>query len=296
MTEVKSKVRKAVIPAGGFGTRLFPATKAIAKELFPIVDRDGIAKPIILAIAEEAISGGIEQIAIVTRESDRAQFEDFFKTPLSEAFDNKIKPHQKEYVRYLETVGKRINILTQPVQDGFGHAVYCAKDWVGTEPFLLMLGDHIYRSTREISCARQLVEVYERVGKSAIGVTVTPAEELYHCGCVAGTWQPETGLINLSEVAEKPDLNYARSHLRVEGLAENDFLTVFGLYLLTPKIFEILEQNIRDGRRDRGEIQLTTALEQLRQLEGMYGCCLQGECFDTGVPLSYWQSVRDFRL
>ncbi|HEY9905300.1 MAG TPA: sugar phosphate nucleotidyltransferase, partial [Candidatus Sericytochromatia bacterium] len=149
----KRKVRKAVIPAAGFGTRLFPATKVVKKELFPIIDRDGRAKPVILAIVEEAISAGIEEVGIVVQKSDRQVFEDFFKAPPKEELFNKLSLENQEYSRYLQDLGSKITILTQDEQEGFGHAVFCANQWVNDEPFLLLLGDHLYTSDTEISCA-----------------------------------------------------------------------------------------------------------------------------------------------
>ena len=157
----EKKVRKAVIPAAGFGTRLFPATKAVKKELFPIIDRDGRAKPVIMVIVEEAMSAGIEEVGIVAQKGDRTLFEDFFKTPPSEELFKKLSPENQEYNQYLQDLGNRITILTQEEQEGYGHAVYCAKEWVKDEPFLLMLGDHFYASDNENSCARQVLDVYE---------------------------------------------------------------------------------------------------------------------------------------
>lgn len=148
------QVRKAVIPAAGFGTRMFPATKAMKKELFPIVDRSGFAKPIILAIVEEALSAGIEEVGIVVQKGDRTFFEDFFNTPPSAELFQKLSVQNREYSQYLQDIGQKVTILTQDVQEGFGHAVFCAREWTNDEPFLLLLGDHIYSSETETSCAR----------------------------------------------------------------------------------------------------------------------------------------------
>ena len=134
----KNQVRKAVIPAAGFGTRLFPATKAIKKEFFPIIDKDGRAKPVILAIVEEAVSGGIEEIAIVVQKSDRTLFEEFFKAPPKAELFNKLSPQNQEYSKYIQDLGNRITILTQEEQEGYGHAVFCAKEWIKDEKFLLI--------------------------------------------------------------------------------------------------------------------------------------------------------------
>jgi len=138
-------VRKAVIPAAGFGTRLFPATKAVKKELFPVIDRDGKAKPAILVIVEEAIAAGIEEVAIIIQNSDRDLFEEIFGMPPPIENLHKLSREMQKYCDYLMDIGHRITFLTQDTQEGFGHAVYCAKQWVGDEPFLLLLGGRGYR-------------------------------------------------------------------------------------------------------------------------------------------------------
>ncbi|PPS43288.1 UTP--glucose-1-phosphate uridylyltransferase [Chroococcidiopsis sp. TS-821] len=287
-------MRKAVIPAAGFGTRLFPATKAIKKELFPIIDKDGRAKPVIQIIVEEAISAGIEEVGIVVQTSDRPIFEDFFKSPPKPELFAKLSPQNQEYSQYLQDLGSKITILTQDTQEGYGHAVFCAKEWVNNEPFLLMLGDHIYASDTEQSCTAQVLNIYNQVNQSTIGLTTMPAEMIHKAGCVAGNWQQES-ILNLTQVYEKPSIEYARQHLRVEGVTEDEFLCIFGLYALSPKLFDFLEENIKNNRRDRGEFQLTSALESLRQAEGMIGYVVQGRCFDTGMPGVYLQTMIDFR-
>jgi UTP--glucose-1-phosphate uridylyltransferase len=290
-----STIRKAVIPAAGFGTRLFPATKAVKKEFFPIVDKDGRAKPVILAIVEEALSAGIEEIGIVVQPSDRELFEDFFKHPPARELFHKLSPQNQEYSRDLEDLGSCITILTQPTQEGYGHAVFCAREWVSDEPFLLSLGDHVYSSDTERSCAGQVVDVYERVGESVVSLTVMPAEIIHKAGCVAGVWQEDGSILKVTQLCEKPAVDYARRHLRVEGMAEDEFLCVFGLYALTPKIFDCLEAHITQNIRERGEFQLTSSLEKLREEEGMTGVFVKGRCFDTGLPDAYRQTVIDFR-
>jgi len=290
----KNKVRKAVIPAAGFGTRLFPATKVVKKELFPIIDKDGRAKPVIMAIVEEMVGAGIEEVGIVVQKSDRALFEDFFKTPPPTELFNKLSPQNQEYSQYLQDLGSRITILTQDVQSGYGHAVFCAKEWVNDEPFLLSLGDHLYSSETETNCARQVIEVYEQVDGSVVGLTVMPAEIIQKAGCVTGVWQVSGEIISLTQVYEKPDIEYARQHLRVEGMADEQFLCIFGLYVLNAKIFDYLEENITNNIRQRGEFQLTSCLDRLRQSEGITGYVVKGRCFDTGLPDAYRQTMIDF--
>jgi UTP-glucose-1-phosphate uridylyltransferase/galactokinase len=288
------RVRKAVIPAAGFGTRLFPATKAVKKELFPVVDRHGRAKPVILAIVEEALSAGIEEVAIIVQSQDREVFEEIFCTPPPIEHFNKLSRESQQYCSYLMDVGHRVTLLTQDVQEGFGHAVHCAHKWVGGEPFLLLLGDHLYGAEGEESCARQLLNVYERVGRSVVGVKVTPGDEVPSFGCVTGTWEEPGSVLAITEFHEKPDPEYARQHLRVEGMNENEFLTVFGQYVLDPKVFDYLDEHIRLNIRERGEFQLTSCLERLRREEGFTGYVVRGRRFDIGTPMDYRQTLIDF--
>lgn len=289
------RVRKAVIPAAGFGTRLFPATKAVKKELFPVIDREGRAKPVILTIVEEALSAGIEEVCIIVQSVDRDLFEEIFCMPPAIENFNKLTKEQQHYCHYLTDIGNRITFLAQDSQEGFGHAVHCAKDWVGGEPFLLLLGDHLYTSDKEESCARQLISVYEQCGQSVVGVETTPVNEVHHFGCVTGTWKKnECRTLNISEFAEKPDAAYAAEHLHVEGMADHDYLTVFGQYVLTPKVFDFLSDNIRLNLRERGEFQLTSCLDRVRQEEGFVACRIQGRRHDIGNPQAYMRSLCEF--
>ena len=293
--EAGQRVRKAVIPAAGFGTRLFPASKAIKKELFPIIDKSGKPKPVIMTIVEEAINAGIEEVCLVVQSRDRELFEGFFKTlPLIENF-NKLPQEDQEYSHYLMDLGQRISFVTQDVQDGFGHAVFCTREWVGDEPFLLMLGDHLYASDSEVSCARQILDVYDRVEHSVVGLKTTPSDQIHNFGCVTGAWQESDTILSITEFYEKPDVEYARQHLQVEGMKEDEFLTVFGMYVLVPEIFDYLEENISHSLRERGEFQLTSCLDKLRKEDNFSGYLVKGRCFDIGVPEAYRQAMIDYR-
>lgn len=292
---LQNTVRKAVIPAAGFGTRLFPATKVVKKELFPIIDKDGRAKPVILAIVEEAISAGITEIGIVVQPDDVEIFTDLFKKPPKPELWQKLSPENQEYSLYLEEIGNKITIITQHQQEGYGHAVFCAQDWVQDEPFLLMLGDHVYQSEIEQSCAAQMLRIYEKVHQSVVSLTTMPANIIHKAGCVTGVWQENNSILQLTQLAEKPSVEYARQNLRVLGIAEDEFLGIFGLYILTPTIFSCLAASINQNLRDRGEFQLTSSLDSLCQQEGMSGYVIQGKCFDTGLPDAYRQTLIDFR-
>jgi len=289
------RVRKAVIPAAGFGTRLFPASKAIKKELFPIIDRQGRAKPVIMAIAEEAVSAGIEEVCVIVQAADRELFEEFFGMPPRIENYNKLSKENQDYCQYLLDLGRHITFVSQEVQDGFGHAVYCTREHIKDEPFLLMLGDHLYASDTDVSCARQLLDVYERVGQSVVGLKVTPASEIHNFGCVTGVWEEKDSLLTVTEFYEKPDIEYARTHLHVDGMEDDLFLTIFGQYVLTPDVFHYLEEHITHNIRERGEFQLTSCLDKVRQEHGFTGYVVKGRRFDIGLPEAYRQTVIDFR-
>ncbi|BAZ03615.1 UTP-glucose-1-phosphate uridylyltransferase [Calothrix sp. NIES-3974] len=294
VTEPVTKIKKAVIPAAGFGTRLFPATKVVKKELFPIIDRDGRAKPAILLIIEEAISAGIEEVAIIVQPQDKKTFKTLFNRPPSAELFEKLTPENQKFSKYLVDLGDRITFLTQEQQEGYGHAVYCAREWVDNQPFLLLLGDHIYRSHQDKSCAQQLMEVYHRHQNNVIGLATVKGDLLHKVGCVTGNWQEENTTLNISEIAEKPSLEYAREKLQVSGIGEDNFLSIFGLYILSPTIFDLLAADIANNVRMKGEFQLTTCLEKLRAAEGMTGYLVDGKLFDIGMPNLYLETLTSF--
>ncbi len=291
----QKKVRKAIIPAAGFGTRLFPATKATKKELFPIIDRDGIAKPAILLIVEEALEAGIDEVIIIVQENDLEDFRSFFTQQISIENYNKLPRHFQEYSRRLLEIGQHVTFVLQTAQEGFGHAVYSAAQAVGDEPFLLMLGDHIYRSDGESSCARQLLEAYQRHGTSIVGMRCTPEAEIGNFGTVTGVWLEDQKLLNVTEFAEKPTLDYAHTNLRVPGMPEDEYLTVFGQYIIKPELFTLLKEHIDNNVRERGEFQLTSALDRMRQEDGFLGLIIDGKRFDIGLPDYYLETLQNFR-
>lgn len=288
------QVRRALIPAAGFGTRLFPASKATKKELFPVVDRDGIAKPAILLIVEEALEAGIEEVVIIVQEADLEDFRSFFATQVSIENFNKLPPRFQDYARRLLEIGRRVRFVTQKAQEGFGHAVYCAREALAEEPFLLMLGDHLYRSNGEVSCARQLVEAYQKSGTSVLGLRRTPEEDIAAFGTATGVWLEPDRLMNVTEFAEKPTVDYARTNLRVPGFPDGEYLTVFGQYVIQPRIFGLLEEHVHNNVRERGEFQLTSALDRLRQEDGFLGLVVDGRRFDIGLPEHYLETLRTF--
>jgi len=288
------RVRKAVIPAAGFSTSHFPASKALRKELFPIIDRSGRAKPVILALVEEALSAGVEEVCIIVQPGDLPIFQEFFCAPPPIENFNKLSRDDQKYNEYLMELGHRVHFVCQQTQDGFGHAVYSVREWVNGEPFLLMLGDHLYASDADISSARQVLDEFDRTRHSVVGLMIAREEEIHRYGCVTGTWQAPMRRLTITEFCEKPDIDYARQHLRTEGLDDGAYLTVFGIYVLKPDIFTLLDETISHNIRQRGEFQLTPCLDRLRQEDGFTGCLVEGTRFDIGTPEEYRRAVVEF--
>ncbi|VGO18041.1 sugar phosphate nucleotidyltransferase [Pontiella sulfatireligans] len=292
--ESVNRLRKAVIPAAGFGNQLFPSTKTLKKEMFPIVDRDGRTKPVIMVIIEQVLNAGIEDVGIVIQEADRPLFEDFFHQHLAVEHVNKLSKEDQRYMQHIMDIGSHVTLLVQESQEGFGHAVHCAKEWVGSEAFILMLGDHLFASDTDTSCIQQLMNIYERTGRSVVGLQETPVDKVKHFGCVTGAWEGGGNLLSVTEFSEKPSIEYARAHLATQNVKDDHFLTIFGQYILTPRIFELLGENIERNMRERGEFQLTSCLDRLRQEEGVQGCRVHGRRFDIGLPEAYRQTVIDY--
>ena len=292
------KVKKAVIPVAGFGTRLYPASKAIKKVLFPIVDTDGMAKPLIQVIIEEAVESGIEEVCLVIREDEKQAFTSYFDEPVPPELEQRLadRPWAVEESKKVSELSRRISYIIQEDQKGFGHAVYCAKDWVGDEPFLLMLGDHVYISNSEVRCVKQLVDVFDRVGGNISAVMRTLEDVLHLFGTVAGKQMVDDPRVyEVSEIKEKPSLEYAEIHLRTDGVPLGEYLCFFGQYILTPDIFTYIGHLVDKDIRERGEIQLTSALEMARKDLGIfYAYETDGQRHDTGVPLSYANTVNAF--
>lgn len=292
----RRKVRKALIPAAGLGARLFPASLAVRKEFFPIVSLDGIARPAILLIVEEALQAGLEEVFIVVQPEAEAAFRRFFHTPLPEAHFKRLPSALQATARRIEAIGQRVRLVIQDAPLGFGHAVYCARHELGAEPFLLLLGDHLYRSHGELSCARQLIEAYQEHGANLLGLQRLPTALVRHYGVAGGDWLEERRLLHIQKMGEKPSPATARRTLRIPGLPDGEYLAFFGQYLLNPDIFTHLERLVQTHRPGRGEIQLTQALQSLLAEQDFLGLVVDGECFDLGLPETYLDTVLRFGM
>ncbi len=218
-----------------------------------------------------------------------------FKDQISIENFNKLPRQFQDYSRRILDMGRHVTFVLQTAQEGFGHAIYCTREAVGDEPFLLMLGDHLYRSNSEKSCSQQLLEAYQQHGFNLVGLRRTPESQIANFGTVAGVWIEQEHLLNVTEFSEKPTADYARSNLRVPGLPEDEYLTIFGQYIIKPQIFDYLEEHIKNNVRERGEFQLTSALDRLRQEDGFQGLIMDGKRFDIGLPEYYLDTLKTYR-
>ena len=288
-------VKKAIIPVAGFGTRLFPATKAIKKDFFPILDRDGILKPVILILLEQLIEAGIEDICLVIGEGEKEIYDEFFGSISKEHYD-KLPEEKKVYEDLLRNVGKKLTYVYQKERKGFGHAVYQCRDFTKDEPVLLLLGDMIYHSNRDENCMAQMIGVYEKTGLPVISMHTVPKEDVVHYGIMHGQWEDkEQTVLKLDQIAEKPTADYAADYLKVKTKTSSEnYYAVFGQYILTKEVFETLEFNIAENKLQDGEIQLTDALEQTRKRIGMTGYVVDGTSYDVGLPRMYVQTMETY--
>lgn len=268
------RIRKAIIPAAGLGTRFLPATKAQPKEMLPIVD-----KPSIQYIVEEAIASGIEDIIIVTGRNKRAIEDHFDKSIELEMMLE--KNGKKDLLHIVQTVSNMADVhyIRQKEPLGLGHAVLCARKFIGDEPFALLLGDDIIDS--DPPCLKGMLDLHERTGTSVIAVQEVPWSDVDKYGIVSPSAEKD-GVPYIEDLVEKPDKDQAPSNM-----------AVIGRYVIEPGIFDILE-HLPPGRG--GEIQLTDALRILNREKQMVAYRLWGGRYDTGDKLGYIQATIEFAL
>lgn len=271
------KIKKAIIPAAGLGTRFLPATKAQPKEMLPIVD-----KPTIQYIVEEAVESGIEDIIIVSGRGKRA-IEDHFDTSyeLEETLLKKNKLDLLESVRGISSLAN-IHYIRQKEPKGLGHAIHCANRFIGNEPFAVLLGDDIVRS--EQPCLSQLIEMYDKYEGSVLGVQTVPDDIVSSYGVIEPDYgyKMEENMLRVKSLVEKPNKEDAPSNY-----------AIMGRYILTPGIFSILE-NLPPGKG--GEIQLTDAIKILNEKETVYAFEFKGKRYDIGNKIGFIKATIDFAL
>ncbi|KHM53063.1 UTP--glucose-1-phosphate uridylyltransferase [Anaerovibrio lipolyticus] len=269
------KIRKAVIPAAGFGTRFLPATKATPKEMLPIVD-----KPTIQYIVEEALASGIEEILIISGHAKRAIEDHFDSAPVLEAMlEDKHKDDLLAMVR--ETADINIHYIRQKHMRGLGDAILCARSFMGGEPFAVLLGDDVVY-TEGKPALKQLIDVHESYGGSVLGCQLVPDEKVSSYGVVAGEQIAGANLLKVTDMVEKPDVGEAPSNM-----------AVLGRYIISSSIFDILEKT-PPGKG--GEIQLTDALKVLAENEPVWAFNFEGQRYDVGDKLGFLKATVEFAL
>lgn len=268
------KVKKAIIPAAGLGTRFLPATKAQPKEMLPIVD-----KPTIQYIIEEAIASGIEEILIITGRNKKF-IEDHFDKSVELELELE-KSGKSELLELVRDISDMVDIhyIRQKEPKGLGHAIHCAKTFVGDEPFAVLLGDDVVDSNTP--CLKQLIDCYNEYNTTILGVQTVPEESVSKYGIVNGI-HIEDKVYKVKDLVEKPSIEEAPSNV-----------AILGRYIITPEIFNILE-NTKPGKG--GEIQLTDALKTLISQEAMYAYNFEGKRYDVGDKLGFLQATIEFAL
>lgn len=270
------KVRKAIIPAAGLGTRFLPATKALPKEMLPIVD-----KPTIQFIVEEAKASGIEDILIVTGKNKRAIENHFDSNPeLEQDLEKTGKSKLLKLSQGITDLGVNLYYTRQPHPAGLGDAVYRARSFVGNEPFVIMLGDDLMKD--KVPLTKQLINDYNKTHAPTLAVMKVPHEEVSKYGVIAPEGQIGEDLYNVKNFVEKPAVDKAPSDL-----------AIIGRYLLTPEIFDILEHQ-KPGRG--GEIQLTDAIDTMNQTQRVFAHLFKGQRFDVGNKEGYLETSIQYGL
>jgi UTP--glucose-1-phosphate uridylyltransferase len=268
------KVKKAVIPAAGFGTRFLPATKVVPKELLPIVD-----KPTIQYIMEEVAAAGIEEVILITGR-EKGSIEDHFDTS-SELENHLRKKGRKDLLKMVQDIAEMVTLVSVRQKEplGLGHAILCAKKAVGDEPFAVLLGDDLIDA--KIPCICQMIDAYQKMDGALIAIQKVPRAETHLYGIIKGK-KVRDRIFRVDEMVEKPEKGKAPSNL-----------AIIGRYILPPQIFGILEKVPSDSR---GEIQLTNGLRELRKTVPIFGYEFIGDRYDAGDKLGYLQANLAYGL
>jgi len=296
----RRRVHKAIIPVAGFGTRLYPTTRGIRKEFIPIVDSDGLVKPVILIILEQLYNSGIDEICLIVGSDDDIEaYNKYFQTPLSDDHYKKLPSAMKEYEKKILEIGKLITYRVQTEKKGFGHAIIQSRDFCGDEPVLLLLGDTIYRSNGNKECSEQLIEAYEKLNSPLVSIHKTPLKKVVHYGILAGTWEDkDETILKVHEFKEKPTVEYAGDYLHTTGKdTKKSYYSVFGQYVLTPEVLTALDSSIKEGKatEKNEEFGLTDILATfIKKEHGLYAIVPDGTMYDTGNAEVYKNAMRRF--
>ena len=270
----------AIVPLAGKATRHRPASFAIPKGLFPLVDVDGRTKPTLHLILEEAFESGIERVCLVTGPGEDGPFQRYLDIA-----------HREGAAPWAQ----KVVFAVQPTPEGYGHAIYCARDAAAGRAALVMLGDTIYESFEERRCSAQLLDAYARCGASVSGLQRLDEAQLAGFGTIRGEPVPEVGehTYRVRQVIEKPTPAQAREALVTPGLPTGTYLSWFGLHAVSAGIFDVLAEDVALDRRERGEFQFTGAQARLAEREPYFGYEIAGRHMDMGDPATYLKTQID---
>ncbi len=290
------QVRKAVITAAGRPERSHRAIGAVSGALLPFVDRDGRTKPVLQIIAEEAIDSGIEQVCVVAAPGDDATIRQAFPAdrpgPSSSRAACGGDPSDDG-----AAIGRRLHVVVQEQPAGYGHAVWCAREFVGAEPFLLLVSDHLYISNEERRCARQVLDLASAQDCAVAAVQATREHLIHRYGTIAGKrLAGHPGVFQIEQILEKPTPSVAEQRLQVPGLRVGHYLCFFGMHVLTPTVFEILDREVRRDRPDDGRIELTPALQELARCERYLAVQANGRRYDIGAKYGLLEAQFAFAM
>ena len=288
-----NKVRKAIIPIAGNGTRMFPETFFIKKVMLPVMDRDGAVKPALLFMLEELAGAGIEEIYLIVGDGEEEDYNRIFNFEFDEEYAGKLPEKYRKYYSEIHELGKRIHTVVQKEKKGFGHAVYQAFEYLEGEPCVMLLGDFLYRSETERSCTQQLIDAYDLCGKALVGIKKIPIEDSPNYGIVHGKFRTGTNILDSDTMVEKPDIAYSERNLLVDGFC----YATFGNYLLTEDVFLHLGEviKVKERNKDLRETDLTGSLKNAAEKGSLAGVDIRGKSFDVGLPDMYYRTFTEFR-
>ena len=295
------KIRKAIIPIAGFGTRMYPQTHFTKKAFLPIIDENEVVKPVLMCIIEELDAAGIEDIILIVGEDEVEDYKKLFEYETDEEFVKKLPKPVREYYQWIYSIGGKITYVVQKEKKGFGHAVYQAHELLKGEPALLMLGDFIYKSKIAFSCTTQTINAYNKAGgnKSVVSIKSVPLEQVHNYGILSGQFHSDRPyLMDVHRMVEKPSADYAQETLGVRDAdGQTQYYATFGQYILTDEVFQYLEQQIEKTEltESTAEIDLTSALQHLAQHRQLIAVDIAGESYDVGIPSLYYDTFTKYR-
>jgi UTP-glucose-1-phosphate uridylyltransferase/mevalonate kinase len=290
--EPRRLIRKAIIPVAGFGTRLYPATRTVKKDMLPVIDSDGMLKPAILVLLEELNKAGIEEVCLVVgSEEEWETYRKYFQLPLPPEHREKLSEEQLRYENKIFEIGKKLTYRIQSERRGFGHAVFQCRDFTEGEPVILLLGDTLYTSNQE-NCSAQLMNLYDEIAadgrdKPLVAVHTIPLKNAPSYGVLCGSWtNSERNVMKVRSFVEKPEPKYAEDNLLTDGKCYG----VFGQYVLTPDVFTNLGAAIENQKTETGEIGLTETLAGFIDT-GLNAAVIDGEQYDIGNVAAYKKTI-----